>query len=188
MTLALVAGLSTQRQSLLDWSRFRTGKLSWDLILGQKSPANTAIAINLAISAAILLPVIMVLPLGTYKEPLIWGVILHSTMILLYCAIVQLLLLIPMKTNTILAAAAIGLMTIVPPIVLGILNLDPDRLAAPWLFSVLPAVATEYAPLPLLFTAVIGESLGVIMLNLELHRRLRVYGQSEFKTLVSSSH
>ncbi|MBZ8182791.1 ABC transporter permease [Oscillatoria salina] len=190
--LATIALLSPHRQTLYDWARFRHQNPSQrrnvvkDLLWGEKSPATLAIAVNLAISCAIVIPCLLLLPLKEYKVPLLFGLLLTASITLLYAAIAQSLLLMKTRKRALWAAGTVGAAMILPLICFAVFRVDPTIAPGVWLFSFVPVVATEYAKTATILLAILGEWTAIVLLNFQMTKQLQKAGESETKALWSS--
>lgn len=188
--LGLIAALSPHRQAMQDWARYRHQKLSVrkggivaELIWGKTSPAVLAVVLNCAIASLIVLPWLLLWPNNEYKVPALWGLILNMSIIVLYSSIVQLMLFMKTPKRAIWAAGTVMGLIILPPIVFAFLSLSSDSSA--WLLSGFPWVTIEHAERSTILMAIVGESLGLVLLNVQLTRQLRQAGESATKALLS---
>lgn len=195
----LLAALTPQRQMLLDWARYRrervvSAKQFWsrsivnDLVWGEKSPMLVAIAVNLLIAFAVVLP--WMLTWGNASNPLqgFAVILLGATYTLICAAIAQLMMFMKSQKRAIWAAGTIAAVTILPPVVLGFLQLYPDKAPLAWLFSVGAfSVLQSSISMTTVFTAFLGH-LGILsLLSLRLTRQLQRAGASETKALMAAS-
>lgn len=196
--LCLIAALSPQRQALQDWARYRREKVGnrqrvWnsslmrDLIWGEKSPNIMAIALNLFITSLPLISWILVWPNNTEKVDAFLSLALTVTVIAIYAAIAQLMLLMKTQKQTVWVAGALGAAIILPPLIFGVLSLgsgtDPYVL---WLFSAFPWVAlTQHTAATTVFMAILGQFTLLAVLNARLSRQLRQAGESASKALLA---
>jgi hypothetical protein len=63
--------------------------------------------------------------------------------------------------------------------------MTPTKNAGVWLFSAFPWAAVEHATSTAVFLAIIGQSLMLGLLNLQLTRQLRQAGESSTKAMLS---
>ena len=190
--LGLIAALSPHRQAMQDWARYRhqqrtsrKGGVMQDLIWAEKSPALIAVGLNLAIAFAILLPWVLLWPESEYKIPALWGLLLNATLIFVYAAVAQLLLLMKTPKRAAWAAVTVGVLIVLPPIIFNVLSLTASVNPGVWLFSAFPWVAVEQTTGTAVFLAIIGQSLTVALLSIQLTRQLRKAGESATKALLS---
>ncbi len=188
--LCLIAALSPHRQVMQDWARYRhqnrssrKGGVIADLIWGEKSPALVAVALNAAIASAILLPWILLWPFNDYRTPALWALLLNLSLVVVYAAIAQLMLFMKMPKRAALAATTVGLLVVLPPIIFVILSATPGENSAVWLFSAFPWAAVEHTTAMSVFMAIIGQSLALGLLSLQLTRQLQKAGESSTKAL-----
>jgi len=196
--LGLIAALSPQRQALQDWARYRRERVTnrwsfWsrdlikDLIWADKSPAILAIAINLLLSSVILSVLIALTAFGhsEFNPISALGILVISmTLTLIYATIVQLMLLMPAKKQMQWAAGVVTALIVLPPIVLGILSLYPDKVPLFWLFTAVPWVAFKNASIEAIFVAFVSQLGIVALLNQQLNRQLKRAGESATKALM----
>ncbi|XGV95649.1 MAG: hypothetical protein ACAF41_23265 [Leptolyngbya sp. BL-A-14] len=195
----LVAVITPQRQRLLDWARYRrervvSAKKFWsrsllnDLLWGEKSPALVAIGLNLLIALAVVIPWML-----TWKkeEDLLRGLatILLGAMYALICAtIAQLTMFMKSQKPIIWTAGAIAGTIILPPVVLAVLQIYPDKAPLAWLFSIRAfAVLEAGVSATMVFTAFLGHLAVLGTLTLRLTRQLQKAGESEMKALLAAS-
>jgi hypothetical protein len=190
--LGLIVALSPQRQALQDWARYRhqqrssrKGGVMADLIWGEKSPALVAIALNVAIASAILLPWILLWTHSEYKIPGLWGLVLNMGLILVYAAVAQLMLFIENPKRGLWAAATVGVMIVLPLIICGLLSIEPAKNPDLWLISAFPWAAVEHTTGMALFLTIITQSLTLGLLSIQLTRQLHTAGESSTKALLS---
>ncbi len=189
--IGLIAVLSPQRQALQDWARYRHQNSSsrkqdiWqDLIWGEKSPAIVAVGINLAISAAILMPWALFWAESNYKRAALLSLVLSVNVILIYAGITQLMLLMKTQKRGIWAASTVSGLIILPPIILQILSIQPDKQPILWLFSAFGWAAVKDASTTAVLMAVLSQWLGLTLLGLQLRRQLQKAGESSTKSLL----
>ncbi|MGL5871750.1 MAG: hypothetical protein ACRC2R_05165 [Xenococcaceae cyanobacterium] len=191
--LCLTAALSPHRQTLQDWARYRHQNEDrrndfWkDLVLGQKSPAIVAIALNLGIVTIYLLPALFIFNLGEDRIPALLGLLLTVSTIFIYASLAQLMLMMRAKTRAIWAAVTVGSAIAIPMGLIFLFGMSPDR--HPWLFlfSFIPSVATPSAATTSVAIALMGQWLAIALINLQMTRQLRQAGASTSKMLFNSS-
>jgi len=191
--LVLIAILTPQRQTLIDWARYRhMAKVSLfkDLLWSEKSPAMLAIAINLGIVSVILLPWLIWNPADrNYFGNNIWltpanliiGLISTGLITLIYAAIAQLILLMKTPIRQQLAIGVVGALIIIPPAVLTLLFGDPTKHLLLWMLTGSPWIAIFN---PAVVNVAIATSVhgGILLaLTLTLRQKLIKVGESEFK-------
>jgi hypothetical protein len=186
----LIAALSPQRQALQDWARYRHQNSSsrkgilQDLIWGEKSPAIVAIGINLAISAAILIPWALFWAASDYKRAAFLSLVISINVTLIYAGLTQLMLLMKAQKPGIWAASTVGGLIIFPPIILSVLSFHPEKQPILWLFSAFGWAAVQDASTTAVLMAVLGQWLGLTLLGLQLRRQLQKAGESSTKSLL----
>ena len=190
--LYLIAALSPHRQAMQDWARYRYQKRSLaqggvmsDLIWGEKSPALVALVLNVAIASTILLPWILLWPESNYKTPALWGLVLNMGLILVYTAVAQLILFMKTPKRAPWAAATVGALVVVPQILFNLLSRTPSEKSPEWLVSVFPWIAVEHTTGMAVFLSIIGQSLALGLLSIQLTRQLHKAGESSTKAMLS---
>jgi hypothetical protein len=190
--LILIVALSPHRQTLQDWARYRhqtEGKsktsLLKDFLLGEKSPATLAIAVNFGLMMLYIFPVILLVPLNQHKIPVLVGFFLGMNMMLLYAAIAQRILLIKNPKRAIAAGALVGNLIILPIVVFGFLRIDPGENPLLWLFSCVPIAATQYATANAIFLSLLGQWIGITLISFETTKKLQKAGASATKMLLT---
>lgn len=194
--LGLIAALSPQRQTLQDWARYRRERVSGsqglrhryliqDLIWGEKSPALVVLALNLAITAALITVWVLLWPPGTPKLQSLGQLILSCNMILIYAAIAQLLLLMQNQKHVLWAIATIGGAILLPPIYY-LLTDGSSSIPGLWIFSVLAII---FEPQSVSATKIgwgVWGQWGILgLLSISLSLQLKRAGASSSKALLS---
>ncbi len=146
--LMLMATIMPHRQALLDWVRYglRPGAIVQDLIWAEKSPAPVAIAVNLAIANALLVPWVMLWPdsdktwliFNNYKFQSILALAVFASTMMLYATLVQLVMFMKTQRPGVWAVGTVACMMILPPIFLSLLTLTPDRVPLLWIILGFP--------------------------------------------------
>ncbi|MEG4056281.1 MULTISPECIES: hypothetical protein [unclassified Microcoleus] len=197
MFLALIAALTSDRQSLYDWARYRkqivpSNQKLWrrypllDLIWSDKSPAVVAIAINFLSSVIILTPWAL---LEKNEINGFCGVIGCLNFILIYAAITQLFLFTKTRNQEIWAVGTVGSAILLPPVILSMLLLTPEKAPFLWLSSTFamwlsPSFAAVSGNTILL--SILSQWTVLVLLNLKLRSQLRLAGQSASKALLKA--
>ena len=200
LSLGLIAILSPSRQALHDWARYRfsfaTGQTqtsksdrtaTWqDWIWGEKSPAPLAIAVNLLIAAALIVPWILLYETtGKNKITAIASVVLYVSLISIYALIAQLMLLMRTSKRNIWAASAVGLAIVLPIILFLVLTVNPERFPFAWMFSILPLLGIESANAPTVLMAFLSHLVIIAGLSFSLKRQLAIAGRSASKDFLA---
>ncbi len=184
--LCLISILSPPYQSIQDWSRYqaaRRGEWFW----GERSPALWAVVINGAIAYGLIALVALVVPLDEYRLPLLLGIVLQAMVVFVLAAIVQRLMLNKFTHRNASAAAVIAVGLILPLLFVGINGLNPELNPTPWLWTIVPMVATKDASVIGIIGTIIAETVVLITAHHSIQKRLQTMGQSELKTLLSSN-
>jgi hypothetical protein len=194
--LLITALLTPHRQTLQDWARYRhyngsQGRsLMKDLVWGEKSPSTLAIAVNIAIITIYILPSLFFLPQGNYdnyKISILMGLVASANMILIYGAIVQLMLYLKNSKRAFWAGLTITSIIILPLVCFGMFRIEPSENPLLWLFSFIPMVATEYVTAKIVLGAILGQWLGIVLLNAQMTRQLQQAGESASKQLLAAN-
>lgn len=198
--LGLMAGLTPQRQALQNWARYRResshrSRRLWsrtlvrDLIWGEKSPVVLAIALNLAIVGAVIVPWILLWPSGTDKGQMLVQLGLKLSLLLMYAAIVQLILFMKNSRRVLWATAIMGTVILLPPILLFMLFMGSriELLSNLQFFAVFPLISLESVSATTVFLGFLGQWAITVGLTLLLVRQLRQAGASTSKALFARS-
>ena len=195
--IGLIAVLAPQRQALQDWARYRREKVAtrkgfWhralvqDLLVGEKSPELLAMAINLAIAITPFLIWIVFVPSDAIdKTKALLAVAFFVSLIMIYSTIAQLMLMMKTSKRSLWAAGTIAALLVVPPLSLSILSVNTLEKPALWLFSTFPWAGIEHAATTTIVMALLGEWGVLVLLNLQLTRKLRRAGESASKALLA---
>jgi hypothetical protein len=197
MFLALIAALTSDRQSLYDWARYRkqivpSNQKLWrrypilDLIWSDKSPAVVAIALNFLSSVIILTPWAL---LEKSEKNGYWGVIFCLNLILIYAAITQLFLFTKTRNQEIWAACTVGGAILLPPLILSMLLLTPEKAPILWLSSTFGGFlfsSSLAASGNTIFISILSQWSVLVLLNLKLRSQLKLAGESASKALLKA--
>jgi len=198
MFLALIAALTSDRQSLYDWARYRkqivpSSQKLWrrypllDLIWSEKSPAVVAIALNFLCSVIILTPWAL---LEKFDANGFWGLILCLNLILIYAGIAQIFLFTKSRNKESRAVAIVGGAILLPPLILSMLLLTPDKAPILWFSSTfvglwfLPSFAAVSGNT--IFLSILSQWTVLVLLNLKLRSQLKLAGESASKALLKA--
>ncbi|MGB3265315.1 MAG: hypothetical protein WBA89_15330 [Microcoleus sp.] len=188
--VALIAALTPERQALYDWARYRkqivpSSHKLWrrypilDLIWSEKSPAIIAIALNFLISTLILTPLLL-------RENNGWfGMIVCLNLIAIYATVAQLFLFAKVRNQAVWAVCTVGGAIVLPPIILSMLSLTPEKAPLIWM-STVPffGLGLDNTSGHIFFLSAIGQWSVLILLNLQLSRQLKIAGESASKALL----
>lgn len=189
--LFLIAGLSPHRQVLQDWARYRREgtssrmkNLVQDLVWGEKSPSLVAMALNLLIASAMVVPWILLWP-DKYKTPALLTVLLSLNLLLIYACLAQVMLFLKTPKRTLWAASTVAGLIFLPPMVFSLLSVTPDKVPAVWLFSALSWMAVKDASTTTVFMALVAQWLMLTLSGMQLKRQMRQAGESASKALLA---
>ena len=189
----LVASLSSQRQALQDWARYRREGvkkrkfyyLMQDLIWGEKSPAVVAIDFNLLIVAFLFVPTVLLVS----REPsaqmeMLFGLLLNVRLILICATIAQLMLLMKARKRALWAAGTVGSVIILPILTLAFLSVETYSMPVPFLFTAISFAAVKETTATSIFVALLSQFSVLVLLNLRLRQQLLKAGESASKALL----
>jgi len=200
--LAFIAALTSDRQSLYDWARYRqqivpSSHKLWrrypllDLIWSEKSQAVVAIAINF-LSSVIILTSWM--PFKENETKGCWGVIFCLNLIVIYASITQLFLFTQTRNPKILAVGYFGCtIWLLLPVILSLLLLTPEQVPPIyWLSSTLPLPGYwAYSSVTgvsrnTILLSILSQWTVLLLLNLKLRSQLKLAGESASKALLKA--
>jgi len=191
--------MSPQRQAVQDWARYRReqvtiqdghkrSRLLPDLIWAEKSPALVAMALNLTIAAAILLPWVALWDgreSDVYKVAATISVVLTLSMLMVYATVVQLMVMMKNQWRTSWAIGTVSAIVLLPVVALFTLSL-PEKVPAVWLLTAFPWMALEHLPTLAACMGVLAQWTATTVLTAQLTRQIRRAGDSVSKTLLQS--
>jgi hypothetical protein len=198
--LGLILMLSPNRQTLQDWARYRHQQpaaaqrhhLLSDLLFGEKSPALLAIAVNSLIAAGFLLLPCLRQYLDSsvlfdeFLTAKIFQILLTLSMVLIYAAIVQLILMQPITRRWTLALGSFAILVFLPPVTAAA-SKQPVLL----LFSVFPFTSFNHGLMSSAFTTLLTCFFGQLALfslgSAVLTQQLRQAGSSASKPLFAAT-
>lgn len=192
--LGLIAALSSNRQVLQDWARYRQQqekhpqlkRIVPDLIWGEKSPAIVAITINLAIAMVpFLLGIILDYQSNFDKLQGLLAVAFFVCLTLICASLAQLMLMMKIPKVILWTIATIAAILTLPPIMLSVLGLEPSAYPILWLFSSFPWAGIEYTAISTVCLALVTECLIWGLLTFQLTRQLHQAGKSATQALLA---
>jgi hypothetical protein len=185
----LIVALTPQRQALLDWARYRKQKpsrrkglislsLLRDLVIGERSPIIVAIALNLAITAIILIPWIILGMDNRDKLSVLITLVLSSSLILMCAAISQLVALTQTKQEEVLIIGVLLTVIILAPLMIGLVSINSVQAPTLLLFTVFAFVAIKKAGAFSIFLALLGQLSVLALCSWQISRQLKKAGAS----------
>ena len=203
MFLIVIASLTSDRQSLYDWARYRqqiipSRQKLWrrypllDLVWSEKSPAIIAIAINLLSSSLIIISGLILKPktkVEGFDTNVFWGVIIGMNLILIYAAITQLFLFLKNRNQEIWAVGTICGAILLPPVILSMLLLNSEKYAVFWLSTTFPIFWTSWHYIEsgtTILISILSQWTVLVLLNLKLRSQLKLAGESASKALLKA--
>lgn len=194
--LILMASITPQRQNLLDWARYRhkmnqNQPLLQDLLIGEKSPAFVAIALNVLISLIIWISWIVLIPKQegfnleqfTISEILL-ALILTISMGLIYALIIQHCLFTKTNKREALTAIIMGIVIITPLALAGFFALKSQYFSLIWTLSPLPFLAFIKGGIGTFITGFLIQIGLLSWLTSSLVKKLKTAGESETKSIL----
>ena len=187
--LGLIITLTPQRQTLVDWARYRQQKPSHrkgllnlsllrDLVWGEKSPAIVAIALNAAITFTILIPWIILSSYNDNNLSVLMALVLSLSLIVIGATIAQLVVFMQTRQQGLWIIGVLSAVTILPPLTLGLLSVDMVSEPTLWLFTVFAFVVVEKAGAFSIFLALLGQLTILTLCSVQITRQLKKAGES----------
>lgn len=203
--------LSPQRQGVQDWARYQavssSSRQGWwkrsklrDLLFNDKSISVSAIALNLGITLAPIVVWLLISPalnthhtnsinwlineVGRFKSLLAIGMFITIAMI--YVTIFQRMLLLKTPQRYFWGLGTVAALAFIPPIILGVLTIDPNKNQIPWLISTFPWAAVHRASTLQSLMVLLGEIGVLVVLNMHLTRQVRLAGESSTQALLKN--
>jgi hypothetical protein len=191
LALLLTGALTPQRQTLQDWARFRhessyRASRMKDLLIGEKSPATLAIAVNMMIITLYILPAMWLFPEMEDKLELSIISLLSAMIIIIYATVYQLTLMLKTKKRNFVATATVTGLIFSPPLSIVLLGVNHTALPTVGLFSALPLVSISEVSIVALMGSLLTQLIMIIGANYQLTRVLKQVGISETKSLISA--
>jgi hypothetical protein len=175
MSLVVAMLITPNRQTLQEWARYRRSAakrqpLVRDLLLGEKSPALLAIALNMAIVVAILA--------STVATTEILDTLTLGGSVLVLAAIFQMMLMSRTSNPALWAISLMGVLVFVPLFVAAAFS---NTNSAVWLLTAMPWIGEDAV---LLYMGFMGQMLAVAICALRLNRQLKRLGASASRELM----
>lgn len=205
--VGLLAVVLPHRQAIQDWARFRYQKVAnsenyrknyllSELMVGEKTPATLAIAINLFIAASGFFVLILNAKINnfdnTYQTLGFAGILLFISSTIIYGSIAQIMLMLKNSKRALWAAGATGVTIIIPTLILSILNISAsnrDYLASLlWLFTSGFWYGVKNSTVSTILTVFLCQLMIAALLNWYLIKQVKSAGESATKALFSQSN
>ena len=103
---------------------------------------------------------------------------------MIYTTLAQRILLLATPKRSLWAIGIVGAAIVVPPIILGILDIQAAKNPLPWLFSTFPWTSIEYTTTTTIFMVFLGHLSVLGLLTYQLTRQVRLAGESATKALL----
>lgn len=184
--LILIAVLSPAYQSIQDWSRYQNHSIK-EWLLGERSPAFWAIILNGLIAFVPMAIAALWVMESQYKAAFMYGLVLQFLMVALLMIIAQRLLLNKNQRRAVTTSTFVFAGIFLPLIVLAINTVEPTITTAPWLWTIVPMVATQNATLWTIMATVLGQTAAIALIHQGVQSRLNKMGRSELQQLLSSN-
>jgi hypothetical protein len=196
--LVLMVALTPQRQTLLDWARYRHASnsqhhafpqsLKRDLLWGEKSPALVAIALNILISVAVLTPWILTWQEAQLQTTAFLGLLFNSLFLLICAALIQSTVMMKTQKRVLALSILLLLPVVILPLFLFTLRYGMnDNQAMLWFFSAFALPGIEKASMTAIAFGLLAHLAALTTLLAHSTRQLRQAGKSELKALISRS-
>jgi len=204
--LGLFAILLPPRQAVQDWARFRYQKISLgknssskslisELIMGEKSPAILAIAINLLIAASAFMIIALNAKASFFRDNYhilgCLGVLLFISSTIIYATIAQIMLMLKNSKRHLWAMGTTSAAIILPMLILSILSIsasDKDFIGSTlWLFTSGFWYGVEYSRISTVFGVFLVQLAIAALLNWYLVKQVKSAGESATKALFASN-
>jgi hypothetical protein len=192
----LIITLTPQRQTVIDWARYRKQKsfskglfnlsLLKDLVWGENNPPIVAIALNLAITAVILVPWIILASDNSTNLSASIALVLSLSLIALCAALAQLVVFIQTQKPGLWVIGTLGAVIILPPLLLGLLGVNAYTSPTLWLFTVFAFEASKTAGMFNVLLAVLGQLSLLTLCSWQITHQLKKAGASNSLTLLAS--
>ena len=174
-----------------DWARFRhenSHRLSGirDLLIGEKSPATLAIAVNMMIITLYILPAMWICPQAEDRLGLSIISLLSVMMVMIYATVYQLALMLKTKKRNFVATATVTGLIFSPSLSIVVLGTNSSLLPTVGLFSPLPFISINQVSLLTLIGSLLTQVILVTTANYQLTRVLNKAGVSQTKALLTS--
>lgn len=212
LLFGLIAILSPLRQTIQDWARYKHQQTSryqswWynsqlrDLIFAEKSPSFLATAIHLSIVTVPFMIWIVISPslrvyngnrgnqldwlindVGRFQALLYVG--LFITLMMICATVAQIMLMLKISRRHLWSIGSVAAIVFLPPIALGIAQVNPELDPFVWLFSSFPWATMGHTSTPLVFFALLFD-LGILaLLNSYLSGQVKSVGRSETQEIL----
>ena len=211
LMFGLIGILTNTRQTVQEWSRYRHKDNShhqgwWkksilrDLLYGEKSPAILTIGINLIlISIPVVTWIILIPSLGSTSNYSIKSLIndvgrsnsilyvgLSIVLVMICATLAQVMMMLKTKKRAFWAMGSVAAFVFLPPIVLGVLRINPRLSSFPWIISSFPWATVGTASTVMILTGLGFDILILVLLNRYLFKQVQLAGESEIKTILKS--
>ena len=196
--LVLMVSITPHRQTLLDWSRYRhkmnNPKNIWrDLLIGEKSPAILAIAVNALFTIVLWSSWVFLVPkearfnipdLSIFQVTI--SLVLTMGMALIYALVIQLSLLMKTQKRSVFSIAIVCIVIITPLVLGGMFAAESFHIPLIWAFSPAPILLFMEGGISSVIFGFIGQILLLSSLTSKLQNKLKKAGESETKAILTS--
>jgi hypothetical protein len=196
--IALIMLLSPARQTVMDWARYRHDRqadqgetrrrsLLYELLWNDRSPALLAIAASLLLSSAILLPWILTFADRNHQIGAMLGLVFNFTLLALYAAIYQWVLLAKTPKRGALAVSTMFSAILIVPLVAAMESVHTGTPSSLLLFSPFFWVALEKTSGITIGLSLLAEWVALIGVGRQLTQTIRRLGASESQAWLTGS-
>lgn len=184
---SLIVILTPQRQTLIDWARYRNQKpYSWnslipllkDLVWGENSPAIVAITLNAVIAAIVLIPWIMLEMDKSDRFSTSMALIFNLCLMVVCAAISQLVALMRTKQQKLWIVGTLGAVVILPPLIILLFSLGSVQVPTSLLFTIFAFAAIKDAGVFSILLALLGQLSIITLCSVQIKRQLKKAGAS----------
>lgn len=198
--VVMSAALVPDRQSVLDWTRYRretvsTSQSFWkssllqDLIWDERSPAVVAIGVNYLLATAIWLPwIVLIIKTHLFDNSgtilvLLAGLVLTMNAILIYALLPELKRFLKPQHRWFLVLTVLG-MILFPIVSWKIMGSSPIGLQILLLFSPFPVFSFVFDSIPTLLLGLVAQLTFLGFFGTQVTRQLKQAGETETKAML----
>jgi hypothetical protein len=185
--LVLIPVLSPAYQSIQDWSRYQQNTPK-EWLLGERSPVFWAIAVNTLIAfVPCTMAGLFVMGNGS-RWFFVTGMVLQSLMTMLIVTIGLWALLSRHKRRDVGAGVMIVAISLLPLLILGIAEVNPEfGNAAVWLWTIAPLATVQFASTTTILATVLGQLATIAVFHRLMQGRINRLAASELKQVLESA-
>jgi hypothetical protein len=121
-----------------------------------------------------------------YRLAFFLGIVMQLLVVMLLVGVGQTVLLRKTKKRSVLATSMIMACVILPLILLAMEGASPELYAAPWLWTITPIIAANYASIPVIITTILGQMAAIAVMHQLIQQRIKRIGASELRQLLDA--